>query len=176
MDAMNTTDPITPTPRLGRYRIDPDATTINFRTRHVFGLLPVRGTFEARGGTVDVAEPTAASSVHVEIDAASFHTGTAQRDREVRSARYLDVERHPVITFEADGFDDPGGTHLDGTLTVCGVAQPARLTVHDVDADGSTFTARAATRVDRTQHGITAGRGITGRYLDIDLEVTCVRP
>ena len=53
MAAMNTPDQITATPHLGRYRIDPDATTISFRTRHVFGLLPVRGTFAARGGTVD---------------------------------------------------------------------------------------------------------------------------
>ena len=40
--------------------------------------------------------------------------------------------------------------------------------------DGS-FTARATVRIDRTQFGITASRGLAGRYLDTTVEVRCVR-
>jgi hypothetical protein len=32
-------------PQLGRHEIDTSGSTITFRTRHLFGLAPVRGTF-----------------------------------------------------------------------------------------------------------------------------------
>ena len=35
--------------------------------------------------------------------------------------------------------------------------------------------ARASTRIDRTEFGVTAYRGVAGRYLDITVEVRCVR-
>src|ERR1700729_524275 len=54
------------TPRLGRYDIDPEASRITFRTDHLLGLAPVRGTMAVRAGTVTVAEPLAESSVYAE--------------------------------------------------------------------------------------------------------------
>ena len=37
------------------YRIDPDRSAVTFRTRHLFGLAPVRGRFDIKAGTVDIA-------------------------------------------------------------------------------------------------------------------------
>ncbi len=37
------------------------------------------------------------------------------------------------------------------------------------------FNARASTRIDRTEFGLTAYRGVAGRYLDMTVEVRCVR-
>jgi polyisoprenoid-binding protein YceI len=37
------------------------------------------------------------------------------------------------------------------------------------------FTVRASTRIDRTEFGVTAYRGVAGRYLDMTMEVRCVR-
>lgn len=89
-------------PQLGRCEIDTSGSTVRFRTRHLFGLAPVRGEFAIRTGIVDVAEPLAASRICVEIDAASFRTGNPQRDRNVRSGRFLDAGRHPVMTFVSE--------------------------------------------------------------------------
>ena len=50
-------------PRLGRYDIDPAGSAVRFRTRHLFGLAPVRGRFQIRAGTVDVTEPASESRV-----------------------------------------------------------------------------------------------------------------
>jgi polyisoprenoid-binding protein YceI len=163
----------TKTPRLGRYAVDTRRSGITFRSRHMFGLLPVRGTFVVRSGTVDVAEPLAESRIEVEVDAASFHTGNDHRDGDVRSAKFLDVANHPVFTFVSDTV---GESEITGTLTAHGVARPVTLTVdgHEPEqADGS-FTVRATTRVDRTDFGITAARGLAGRHLDLTLEVVCV--
>ncbi|MER6950352.1 YceI family protein [Nonomuraea sp. NPDC000554] len=159
-------------PQLGRYEIDTKHSTITFRSRHLFGLLPVRGTFAIRAGTVDVAEPLAESGIRVEIDAASFHTGSRQRDEDVLSARFLDVGRHPVMTFVADRV---ARTAITGTLTAHGVTRPVSLSIEQADVSPGTIIARATTRVDRTEFGLTAARGLAGRYLDVSLEVTCVR-
>lgn len=160
------------TPQLGRYEIDPGGSAVTFRTRHLFGLAPVRGTFAIRAGTVDVAEPLPDSAVYAEIDAASFRTGNLARDASVQSARFLDAARHPVMTFRSERIDDG---ELTGTLTVRGVTRPVRLTVEPADVAPRSFTVRAATRIDRTEFGVTASRGLAGRYLDLSLEVRCVR-
>ena len=89
------------TPQPGRYEIDTTCSAVTFRTRHLFGLAPVRGSFAIRAGTIDVGEPLARSSAFVQIDAASFRTGNGQRDDQVRSERLLDTERYPAITFRS---------------------------------------------------------------------------
>ncbi|GAB3179531.1 YceI family protein [Streptomyces incanus] len=169
---MDTTgNPITTTPRLGRYTIDTNSSSITFKGRHLFGLMPVRGTFAIRGGTVDVAEPLSESRLRVEIDAASFSTGNDHRDGDVRSAKFLDIDRHPLITFVSERVD---ATSVSGTLTACGVTRPASLAVVRSEVRANSFTVHATTRVDRTEFGVTAARGMAGRRLDLTLEVTCV--
>ncbi|MGH3377153.1 MAG: YceI family protein [Actinoallomurus sp.] len=151
----------------GRYEIDPERSTVTFRTRHLFGLAPVRGTVAVRAGTVEVAEPITASGVRVEIDAASFSTGNALRDGNVRSARFLDTARHPVMTFVSEHLD---GDVLTGTLTVRGVSRPVRLTIEE--SASAPLSVHATTTVDRVAFGLTASRGMTGRHLRLDIHVT----
>jgi polyisoprenoid-binding protein YceI len=160
------------TPRLGRYEIDTRSSTVRFRTRHLFGLGPVRGSFAIRAGTVDIAEPLAGSRIRAEIDAASFRTGNAARDAAVRSARFLDAGTHPDMTFASERTD---GSTLTGTLTVRGVTRPVTLSVEQPTVAPESFTVRAAARIDRTEFGVTASRGLAGRYLDLTLEVRCLR-
>jgi polyisoprenoid-binding protein YceI len=159
-------------PQLGRYEIDTSSSTVRFRTRDLFGLGPVRGSFAIRSGMVDVAEPLAGSRVHAEIDAASFRTRNPARDAAVRSARLLDVAHHPVMTFASERTD---GSTLTGTLTVRGVARPVTLSIDSSAVAPGSFTARASTRIDRTEFGVTALRGLAGRYLNVTLEVRCLR-
>ncbi|MEU9479218.1 YceI family protein [Streptomyces sp. NPDC048191] len=162
----------TTTPRLGRYTIDPDGSSVTFTGRHLFGLLPVRGTFAVRGGTVEVAEPLSGSRVRAEIDAASFRTGNDRRDTAVRSARFLDAGRHPLITFASDRVD---ATAVSGTLTVCGRSRPAVLSIAHREVFADAFTVRVTAQVDRTDFGVTAARGMAGRRLGLTLEIRCLR-
>lgn len=159
-------------PRLGRYRIDTAKSAVTFKTRHVFGLAPVRGRFAIRNGAVDVAEPLAESSIHAEIDSASFDSGNSRRDDVVRSSTYLHAERFPAMTFAAERID---GTSIQGSLTVCGVTRTVSLSAEQTAVTPDTFRVRAGTRIDRTEFGVTAGRGMTGRHLDVLLDIECVR-
>ncbi|WP_042426424.1 YceI family protein [Streptacidiphilus anmyonensis] len=158
---------------LGRYVIDPSGSSVTFTTRHLFGLGLVRGSFAIRSGSVDLAEPLAASVVTAELDAAGFATGNGSRDATVRSAKLLDTDRHPRIVFVSERVCE---TEVAGTLTACGVSRPVRLAVTDttVSAEGSGFHVRATTRIDRTDFGVTAMRGLAGRHLDLTVQVTCV--
>lgn len=165
----------TAAPALGHYTIDPGASAVEFTTRHMFGLLPVRGGFAIRSGGVDIAEPLGGSGVRAEIDVASFRTGNKQRDAAVRSARFLDAERHPLMTFTAEHLD---GTSVPGTLTVRGVPRPVSLSIESIEESASptgSFSARATTRIDRTEFGVTAARGLAGRHLTVTIRVHCVR-
>lgn len=158
--------------RPGRYEIDAGTSAVTFTTRHVFGLLPVRGSFAISAGTVELADPLADSHVHAEIDVASFETGNHRRDGVVRSESYLDADRYPVMTFDSERVDESA---ITGTLTVCGVTRPVALAVEHAAASARGFTVRAVTRIDRTEFGVTAAPGMTGRRLDVELEVECVR-
>lgn len=175
MGAMHNTPAVIATaPQPGHYEIDAGHSRVTFATRHLFGLGRVSGSFAIRRGTLDIADPVATSAVHAEIETASFRTNSGQRDRSVLSSRFLDPAGHPVMTFRSDRIDAEGQV-LSGTLTVRGVTRPVTLTVTRCEVSGRTFTARAAARVDRTEFGVTAARGLAARHLDLTVEVQCVR-
>ena len=67
------------------------------------------------------------------------------------------------------------GNVLTGTLTVCGTSRPVTLTITRCEASRGSFTARATARIDRTEFGITAARGLAARYLELTVEVRCAR-
>jgi polyisoprenoid-binding protein YceI len=138
----------------------------------MFGLAPVRGSFAVRAGTVDLTEPLTASRISVDIEVASFSTGNAQRDASVRSRRFLGAGQYPVISFSSTGLN---GRVLTGTVTVRDVTRPVDLLVELIDVSPRAFTARATVRIDRTEFGVTAQRGLAGRYLDLSVEARCVR-
>jgi polyisoprenoid-binding protein YceI len=179
MTTTTTADDAPQAPPVGRYGIDPRASTVTFKSRHLFGLAPVAGTMAIRNGLVDIADPLTGSSVQVEIDTASFDTGSGQRDRDVRSPRFLDAERYPSMTFTSERLDrSEGRWTLAGTLLVRDVARPVSLAIERSTVPPgrpTSFVVCAATRIDRTEFGVTAAKGLAGRHLDISLRIQGVR-
>jgi polyisoprenoid-binding protein YceI len=179
MTTISITDDVLQVPAVGRYGIDPRASTITFKSRHLFGLAPVHGTMAIRDGLVDIADPVTGSSVQVEIDATSFSTGNSRRDADVRSPRFLDAERYPSMTFTSQGLDRSDGPWtLAGTLMVRDVARPVSLDIEwsTISPEWPTsFVVCATTRIDRTEFGLTAAKGLAGRHLDVSLRIRGVR-
>jgi polyisoprenoid-binding protein YceI len=161
-------------PQPGRYAIDLAHSCVTFRTRHLFGLAPVRGTFAIRCGVADISDPLTGSSICAEIDASSFRTGSTARDRSVLSARFLDPTRYPAITFQSEEIE-PGRKMLTGTLTVRDTTMPVTLAITTCEVSRGSFTVRARTKIARTQFGITAARGLAARDLDLTVNVRWVR-
>jgi polyisoprenoid-binding protein YceI len=156
----------------GHYDIDTGGSTVTFRTRHLFGLAPVRGSFAIRRGAVDVTEPFAESAIYVEIETASFRTSNPMRNQAVPSRRFLDARTYPLITFSSDHLDQAAGV-ISGTLTVRDVQRPVVLSVTASELSGGRLTARATTRIDRHEFGISRARGLAGRYLTLTIAVEC---
>ena len=163
-------------PEPGVYRIDPEASTIRFETRAMFGMVPVRGTFTIARGQITVGEDATRSTVDVTVRADSFDSRNQKRDEHIRSADFLEAGAHPEIVFHSESATrSAGGATVEGTLTVHGVTRPTVLTVSSVSADGGRLTATATAAVDRVDFGLTKAKGMAGRRLAITLDVVAVR-
>ena len=81
------------------WSFEPGHTAAHFRARHMM-ISWVRGHFPDVHGTLefDPGEPEK-SKVEVDIDAAKICTGEEARDEHLRSADFLDTDKHPRITF-----------------------------------------------------------------------------
>ena len=108
-----------------------------------------------------VADEPRRSTVSAEIDAASWKTDDAKRDKDVRGKRFLDVERHPTIGFRSTHLVRSGeGWQIAGVLSVRGGSAEIVLDLTEMEptADGYRFIATA--KVDRVAAGVTGGRAI----------------
>jgi polyisoprenoid-binding protein YceI len=158
-------------PPAGRYRIDPARTAVRFTARHMFGLGRVTGTFSVREAELIVGNPATATSLNAVLDATSFETGSAKRDADVRSAKYLDADTYPDINFTCPGVRQCDGKWIaTGTITAAGISAPAEVTLESFDDEmAGEVTLRASARVDRYAHKVTAGKGLVGRWLTFDI-------
>lgn len=164
-------------PAPGTYRVDPEQSVVSYSGRHMFGLGTVHATFTVKSGELRVADPASTSTVAVAIDAASFHSNSAKRDKDVKGKGLLDVETYPDITFVSDGVREDGDRWLvAGRVTAHGNTVPVEVVVDDVHPEGDGIRVHAhADRLDRHAFGITGSKGMVGRHLDLDLDVFASR-
>lgn len=173
---MTTTTAVPETLSPGTYRIDEERCLITFRTRHLFGLGPVRGTFRLRSGEIRVAEQLQDSAVRATVDAESFHTGNPARDGTVRSARLLDTTGHPIFTFTSTEVTESAGRWVvRGRLVVRDAEHPVELAIEQARADGKQLTIVASAGIDRYAFGVTAMKGLAARRLSCQLEIVATR-
>ncbi|HEY7146235.1 MAG TPA: YceI family protein [Streptosporangiaceae bacterium] len=163
-------------PAAGTYRLDPEASSISFATRHMFGLAGIAGSFRLISGQITITDPLTSSAASAVIDAASFHTGGAARDKDVKSANFLHASEHPQITFtSAQLARDQDRWLLRGQITARGTSAPAELVITEARTDEDGLLVKAATRIDRYAHGLTKKKGLAGRYLDLTITARAAR-
>ncbi len=176
MTSATTPVPI-PTPAAGHYRIDPVRSTVSFTTRHMFGLGGVTGTFAIREAELVVGDPVTSTTLSAVIDAASFESGKAKRDADVASPKLLDTATFPDITVTGTGLSQRDGRWVaNGTVFAHGVSAPLELVLDSIQDDqAGELVLRATTRIDRYAHGVTAAKGMAGRWLDVTLDAFATR-
>jgi polyisoprenoid-binding protein YceI len=106
--------------------LDPAHTSVSFSAKHL-GVATVRGRFTKVSGEVDLDDPDDPTTGRgtITIDAASIDTGHPQRDAHLRTPDFLDVEKHPTITFTVTKIERDGDQHrVDGDLTIKDVTKP----------------------------------------------------
>ena len=113
------------------WQIDPMHTQVEFAAKH-FGMMTVRGRFNdvATSGNIDPAKP-ANSSVEVTIQVASLNTHNAQRDGDLRSSSFFELDKYPTITFRSTSIEPAGADRytMTGDLTIKGITRPVTLRV-----------------------------------------------
>jgi polyisoprenoid-binding protein YceI len=124
-----------PSKRLsGGWQLDPHRSSVEFRTRHFWGLITVRGHFDDYHGQLDLS---ANPAIELSIDAASVQTGNRKRDRHLRSADFFDAENHPRVRFISDSVDVQGDTlKVRGRLSASDRSIPLELDARVREVDG----------------------------------------
>ena len=69
-----------------------------------------------------------ANSVEVTLDMTTFNTQSAYRDKDVKGADWLNVDKFPTLTFKSTSVQRAGkGLKIAGNLTLAGVTKPVVL-------------------------------------------------
>ena len=105
--------------------------SINFKISHL-GYSFVLGRFNQFGGnfSYDASNPNA-STINLNIDVNSIDSNHAERDKHLRSADFLEVDKYPEASFVSTSFTDLGDNKakLAGDLTLKGVTKPIEIDV-----------------------------------------------
>lgn len=108
--------------------------SINFSIKHL-GYSVLTGRFDTFSGefSYDPAKPEA-STVNVTIDTASVNSNHAERDKHLRSADFLNVEKFPKATFVSKKIVPDGKDEFDivGDFTFNGVTKSITIEVDKV--------------------------------------------
>jgi polyisoprenoid-binding protein YceI len=138
-----------------RWRLDPSASSAEFRVPNLWGLAWVKGRFGRLDGRIEIDDEHR-WRLELTVDADSVETGNRRRDRHLRSADFFDVQHHPEVRFRSSSVIDHGDGRLDvdGRLEAAG--EGARLPVDVIvkRPDGGLELDAAAT-VDQRQLGMT---------------------
>lgn len=163
------------------YEIDPAHSSVGFKVRHLIGV--AKGQFVRFQGTIFLRSELARSEVRGTIEAASIFTKNEERDRQVRGAEFLDVEKFPEIQFESKRVEPD---RVVGNLTLRGVTREVVLYyVYHGSANGLDGLERigfsVTTTINRKQFGIdynkrqSQGLEVLGEEVPIEIEIEAIR-
>ena len=170
------------------WNIDPNHSTAQFTVRHL-AISNVSGAFTKVTGNVVLNEKDITQSqVNATIDASSVDTRVPNRDQDLRSSNFLDVEKYPTLEFKSKRVLKNGDKlQLVGDLTLHGTTREVTL-----DVDGPTpeladpwgnlrrgFS--ATTTINRKDFGVVwnntlkTGEAVVGDNVKIQIDVEIVK-
>lgn len=113
----------------GQWKLIPSESRVGFAVRRA-GVNKVTGEFKDFAATVHAGDAIADFAVNAVVQAASFDSGDADRDAQVKSAEFFDVATYPELTFTSTELRQDGDEFtLAGNLTMHGVTKPVELEV-----------------------------------------------
>jgi len=157
---------------LAVYQVRKGDSTVSF-TATKWKVFKEQGRFREFGGTIAVDfEAPGRSKVELEVRTDSVDTGVGGRDSALRSDDFLDVARHPKMSFVSTAVVPRGEDLFDvtGDLTIHGVTKkvtvPLRLLGRGPGPSGSELIGfETAFSIDRTAYGVLGSRWSGGELL-----------
>ena len=157
------------------WQFDPFHTQVEFAAKHL-GMMTVRGHFAEINATghIDPDHPEA-SSVEVTIQTASIRTHHPQRDNDLRSSNFLEVDKYPTLTFKSTRIEAAGQDRytMTGDLTIKGNTRPVTLNVvrygefNDPNM-GHRIGYSAEGQINRKDFGLTFNMMLDGKWIVSD--------
>ena len=109
----------------GSWQLDPQRSSVEFRVRHFWGLITVKGHFDDYHGQLELS---ASPAIELTINAASLQTGNRKRDQHLRSTDFFDAEEAPARAVRLRLGPSAGDTlKVRGRLSARGRSIPVEL-------------------------------------------------
>jgi polyisoprenoid-binding protein YceI len=142
----------------GTWALDPVRSTATLRTKHGWGLAPVKGVFRDIAGDGAVS-PAGEVTGRIALATEALDTKNKKRDEHLRSADFFDAENYPAITFNLEKLEPAGeGVTVTGRLTVRDYSGPLSFPATvSVTGDGEAVL-DATVLIDRSQFGVTINK------------------
>ena len=139
----------------GAWALDSARSSVELKTKSVWGLVPVRGRFTEVSGQGIVSQAGEVTG-SIKMSSASLDTKNKKRDDHLRSADFFDAETHPDITFVLERVDvaEQGATGF-GTLEVAGHKGPLQFPMSAKTGSDGTLELDAEAHIDRADFGLT---------------------
>jgi polyisoprenoid-binding protein YceI len=135
---------------IGAWEIDPAASVLEFRVKHFWGAMTVRGRLRAVSGRIEIAA-TGAVSGTIQAESASVDTGNKSRDKHLRSTDFFDVANHPSVVFSLEQLLPVADDMLraTGVLTAAGRSQSIAFDAHLTERSADRVTLDGEVSVNR---------------------------
>ena len=138
----------------GSWTLDSSKSAVGLRSKSMWGLAPVKGTFREVAGNGTVG-PDGQVNGTITVAAASIDTKISKRDTHLRSAEFFDSDTHPQITVRVDRITPSSqGVTVTGALTVRDRTQPLTFDATVCAVDGEVWF-DAEVQVNRADFGLT---------------------
>ncbi len=163
-----------------KFKIDSGHSSVLFRVKH-FGVSNFYGRFNKIGGEIswDAKNPEA-SSISIEIDAASVDSNDKGRDDHLRNTDFLSAKEFPTITFKSKSVKKKGDKlELTGDLTLHGVTKSVTTAVEFTGEGETPFGYRAgfeaSFEIKRSEFGVSGVPGGVGEDVRITVALEGVK-
>jgi polyisoprenoid-binding protein YceI len=153
---MTTTQEILSNPAsVGVWNVDPGRSTIGFKAKSMWGLVPVKGHFAEFSGDGQITD-TQTVFGRIDIKAASLDTKIRKRDNHLRSADFFEAAKFPDISVVITGADAINGDTVDlrAQLTVKATTASLPLRVKVAVLDDGAVRLSTQVTVDRNDFGV----------------------
>jgi polyisoprenoid-binding protein YceI len=143
------------------WTIDPAHSTAQFTVRHL-GISNVSGTFTKVSGTVSLNEKDITQSqVNASIDVNSVDTRVENRDKDLKSPHFFEVDKYPTIEFKSKRIIKSGDQlKVIGDLTIHG-------TTREVTLDGDPLTPEISDPWGNARRGFSATTSINRKDFNL---------
>ena len=170
------------------WQMDSGHSQVRFSVKHMM-IARVHGSFQEFSATVQLDDhDLSKSEVQWTIQTASLTTHNAQRDQDLKSPTFFDVEQYPTIRFQSTKVEAAGAERyrVTGDVTIKDVT---RSETFEVEAAGPGHDLRGNTRwgftvtgtLNRKEYGLSWNAaletsGVVGDTVKVELDVEVLQP